>query len=144
VRIEQPSRSLGLTRDLIPLVDEFSAFLQGRVAAVSLATTAIENRELLVAYDRGTPAGFIVFTTSVIPDTGERVLIERMIFVRRDYRGSKTAESLVNHCMDIGAKLGCTSMIAGASIGSKQHARALYERMGFETNFTFKKEITHV
>lgn len=107
----------------------------------STVVPAIEAGEVIVVEHNEIPTAFLVFQQATLPDTGEQVLVERMLYAPRR---AANAIRLMHHLEIIARAKKCTSILSGASLYGKEAARRIYERMGFQTNYTFKKEVQHV
>lgn len=103
----------------------------------------VQNGNCLALRSLGSTAilGGIGWQYAVMPDTLKNTAIERMVYVRPDVRGTGAAEFLLKVFVDHVTEYGCEQIIAGSSLNSHGQARALYERLGFTTNYTFKKEL---
>lgn len=102
---------------------------------------AVKAGNVILSFSGSLPVAFIVFQEAVIPDTQEHVLMERMLFVDKDVRGKHHADALVACLEDTAKMLGCAAILAGSSLNSNALAKRLYERNGFKTNYTFRKDI---
>lgn len=102
---------------------------------------AINFGAVLICTDNIEVVGFIVYLVTFHPDTKEKIAVERLLYVDPVHRGTRVAESLVNALEELARSEQCTAVHAGSSLHSNAHSRRLYERCGFKTNYTFRKEI---
>lgn len=104
-------------------------------------TDALVERNVFLAWDDGVPVGYFAFLTCILPDTKEFVMIERMLYVCKSHRGGTTAMRLVAFAENYAKEWKCDAVLAGSSLHENALARKLYEKRGYKTNFTFRKDI---
>lgn len=126
------------------MIDEAASETGLPPAWKDVTSAALTNEEVFLAWENEQPIGYLAFTTAVLPDTSEFVLVERMLFVRKANRGGSAAPRLIKKAHGLATELGCAAMLAGSSLRSNTHAKRLYEACGFKTNLTFRKDTTCV
>jgi ribosomal protein S18 acetylase RimI-like enzyme len=84
---------------------------------------------------------FLGFNISTHPYTGEKLMMELMLYVDKEYRGLGHAEALVDMLEQLARAHTCDAVVAGSSLNSNAHAKRLYSGLGFKTNYTFRKEL---
>ena len=84
---------------------------------------------------------FLGFNISTHPYTGEKLMMELMLYVDKAYRGLGHAEALVAMLEKLARLHDCDAVVAGSSLNSNAHAKRLYSGLGFKTNYTFRKEL---
>ena len=113
----------------------------GVIVPWSTIDKAIDQHRVCIAPGR---AGFIQWEEVDDPDTGERIAIERMLWVDADARGNRIADLLLERWETTVRKRGIKTLIAGARLSNPEAAKSAYERSGFRTTFNFEKDISHV
>lgn len=104
---------------------------------------ALADGDVLLCWYDSEVVGFVGFTECVLPDTTERVVVERFLYVAEIFRGREynVAGKLLEALELVGRFRKVDAILAGSSLHSNAHARRLYERHGFKTNYTFRKEL---
>lgn len=103
-----------------------------------------EGNVLLAVEPFGDVIGYFAFVITSNPDTLERVMVERMLYVSKAHRGSTCAVRLLNAAEYHAKTKDCDAILAGSSLNCNDLARRLYEARGFKTNYTFRKDIHYV
>lgn len=120
------------------------------VTVSALGGTAAHRRDLRRHMDQGmclvcvrgnTPIGLVAFDEARLPNEDTTVLIERALYVKPAYREEGVANSLVEALEQRARDLGCSAVLTGSSVGPHEPVIALYEGMGYTTNYTFRKEL---
>lgn len=108
---------------------------------------AIEADRVLIQYSphSNAPVGFLQWVEVADPDTQEVMWIERMLWVRPEARGTTAAAWLIHQWAGRARRAGRPiSLVAGASIADPEIARRLYQGLGFNVTYGFKKRINDV
>ena len=113
----------------------------GVIVPWSTINAAIDQNRVCIAPGR---AGFIQWEEVDDPDTGERIAMERMLWVDKDARGKKIADTLIERWETTVRLRGIKTLIAGARLSNPEAAKNAYERAGFRTTFNFEKDISNV
>lgn len=109
---------------------------------IKQAGAILEHGDVFLAFNtQGKPIGFFAYHITTIPDTGEKVLIERMLYVAEAYRRGRTAIKLIMEAERFATLQGCSAVLAGSSLNNNQAAVKLYDWLGYKTNYTFRKEL---
>lgn len=108
---------------------------------------AIDAGRVLIHYSLHSkePVGFLQWVEVADPDTHEVMWIERMLWVRPEARGTTAAAWLISKWKHRARRAGSPiSLVAGASIADPEIARRLYQGLGFNVTYGFKKRMNDV
>ena len=132
---------------LIELVNEGCRVANVPVDWEGLTYPALAGGQCIIARrDDGTPMGFVFFLSAQMPFTLRTAVVEQLLFVHENYRGStlKVADGLLHMLERVAREEGAQDIFAGSSLNHNEAARRVYERAGFKTTYSFKKDITDV